>query len=397
MHLILFDDPGIRQSLLPLAFTRPVAGTRVGILTIAEKWEQRSSLPVSYFTEDYLSQKFSFQGGDENVFVNGAVCPTDALVQAIENLPAGQSIVYEGVIIAGRMKSKRPEGLKELAAIEWHEDLTIIDALWKIFKCNAQEIKADFEIVTKDRQSAGINDPHTIVYGKENLFIEKGASLRACIINAEKGPVYIGRNARVLEGAIVSGAFALGESSVVSIGAKIRGDSTVGPFSKVGGEVGNSVIFGYSNKGHDGYLGNSVVGEWCNLGADTNTSNLKNDYGPVKLWSYGDEGFKKTSETFFGTVMGDHSKCGINTMFNTGTIIGVSANIFGAGFPRNFVPSFSWGGAGGLTTYQFKKATEVAERVMKRRGVPFTEEDRFILLEVFDRTGKYRNWEGEEV
>lgn len=397
MHLILFDDPVIRQSLLPLAFTRPVAGTRVGILTIAEKWEQRSSLPVSYFTEDYLSRKFPFKGGDENVFVNGAVCPTDALVQGIADLLEGQSIVYEGVVIAGRMKSKRPEGLRELDAREWHEDLVLIDALWKIFQCNAQEIKADFDLLTEGRRSASVNDPHTIVYGHENLFIEEGASLRACIINAEKGPVYIGRNAKVQEGAIVSGAFALGESSVVSIGAKIRGDSTVGPFSKIGGEVGNSVIFGYSNKGHEGYLGNSVVGEWCNLGADTNTSNLRNDYGPVKLWNYHHEGFKKTNETFFGTVMGDHSKCGINTMLNTGTIVGVSANIFGAGFPRNFVPSFSWGGAAGFTTYQLKKATEVAERVMKRRGLPFTEEDKSILQEVFDRTGKYRNWEEGEV
>ena len=397
MNLILFDDPGIRQSLLPMVFTRPAAGIRVGILTIAEKWRKRSSYPVSYYTEDYLSRKFPFEGGEDNVFVNGAVCPSEALVQAVEGLEEGESITYEGTIIAGRIKSKKPVGLEELTAHEWQQDLAVISELWKIYKYNAREIKADFGLVTNNRRSAEVGDPHTVVYGKENLFLEEGASLRACIINAEKGPVYIGKNAKVQEGAIINGAFALGEESVVSIGAKVRGDSTVGPFSKIGGEVSNSVIFGYSNKGHDGYLGNSVLGEWCNLGADTNTSNLKNDYGSIKLWNYQQEGFKNTGENFCGTIMGDHSKCGINTMFNTGTIVGVFANVFGAGFPRNFIPSFSWGGAGGFTTYQFKKAIEVAQRVMQRRTIPLTEEDRFILLEIFNQTAKYRIWEEEEV
>ena len=233
------------------------------------------------------------------------------------------------------------------------------------------------------------------MYGKENLFIEEGATIRAAILIAENGPIYIGKNAQVHEGAIIKGSFALCEGSHVNIGAKIKGDTTIGPFSKVGGEIGNSVIFGNSNKGHDGYLGNSVIGEWCNLGADTNTSNLKNNYADVKVWNYPKGGFKSTGQMFCGLTMGDHSKCGINTMFNTGTVVGVGANIFGAGFPRNFVPSFSWGGAAGFTTFQLKKVYEVAEKVMQRRHTKFDTTEKDILDKIFELTAQYRVWENK--
>ena len=269
----------------------------------------------------------------------------------------------------------------------------LIQQPWEIFQYNKEQIEADFAIITKGRTSQPITDPHTIVYGKENVFLEEGATVRAAIINAEKGPVYIGKNAQVHEGAIISGAFALCEGAHVNMGAKIKGDSTVGPHSKVGGEVSNSVIFGYTNKGHDGFLGNSVIGEWCNLGADTNTSNLKNNYAPVKLWNYTSERFVQTGLQFCGLMMGDHAKCSINTMFNTGTVIGVGSNIFGAGFPKNFVPSFSWGGASGLITFQPRKFYEVAEAVMQRRGLSFDEAEKEIIDRVFEITAQYRTWD----
>ena len=266
---------------------------------------------------------------------------------------------------------------------------------WEIFGHNREQIIADFALLTDGRTSADITDPHTIVYGRENLFIEEGASIRAAIINAEDGPVYIGKNAQIHEGAIIKGAFSLGESSHVNMGAKIKGDTTIGPHSKVGGEISNAVIFGFTNKGHDGFLGNSVIGEWCNLGADTNTSNLKNNYASVKLWSYSNNRFANTGLQFCGLMMGDHAKCGINTMFNTGTVVGVGSNIFGAGFPRNFVPSYAWGGASGFTTFQLRKFYEVAAAVMQRRGLELDDIEKNILSTIFDNTTPNRVWENK--
>ena len=393
MNIILFDYPETRASLLPLTFTRPVAAIRVGILTIQEKWEKHLSLSSSFVTENYLAKKFPLVTSKDNLWVNGALCPDDELLNAIEGLTQGQGLVKDDALLVARSGASTIEELEDVELREYEGEVTIIDAPWKIFKQNAGQIKSDFKKVTEGRNSAEISDPHTIIYGKENIFIEEGASVRASIINAENGPVYIGKNAQIHEGAIIKGSFALCEGSHIIMGAKIKGDTTIGPHSKVGGEVSNSVIFGYSNKGHDGFLGNSVLGEWCNLGADTNTSNLKNDYGNVKIWNYAKGGFKDIGETFCGLIMGDHSKCGINTMFNTGTVVGVSANIFGSGFPRNFVPSFSWGGANGFTTYQMKKMTQVAERVMARRNMTLETDDEDILKEIFDITNEYRIWD----
>ncbi len=388
MNLVLFDDPLIRTSLLPLTFTRPVAEIRVGILKISEKWERRFG-SVSFKTEEYLSTRFLKNHLSNPIFINGAVCPTDGLIKALETIKPGEALWTGDVLIAAHDLTTA----KKAKRVEFNESLTLIDQLWKIFKSNAAEIRLDYELITAGRTSRNITDPNTVVYGKENLFIEEGVNIKAAVINAEKGPIYIGKDVVIQEGAMIAGSHAFCDGSVINMGAKLRGDSTVGPHSKVGGEVSNSVIFGYSNKGHDGFLGNSVLGEWCNLGADTNTSNLKNDYGDVRLWNYQKPGFVSTGEMFCGLVMGDHSKCGINTMFNTGTVVGVSANIFGSGYQRNFVPSFSWGGATGFTTYRLNKAFVVATKVMERRDIKFDEQDHAILEEVFNQTTQYRNWE----
>ena len=382
MHINLFDPLQIRENLLPFTFTRPVACIRVGILTIAEKWE-KYGFHIGFETQDYLDKKFKPLA--TNVKVNGALCPSKELSEAILALTANTKLVSGNTVFA----------ISGDGAEEVHFDgvFRMINQPWEIFQFNKEQIEADFAVITEGRTSQPITDPHTVVYGKENVFVEEGASIRAAIINAENGPVYIGKNAYVHEGAIINGAFALCEGAHVNMGAKIKGDSTVGPYSKVGGEVSNSVIFGFSNKGHDGFLGNSVIGEWCNLGADTNTSNLKNNYAPVKLWNYTSEDFVQTGLKFCGLMMADHGKCSINTMFNTGTVIGVGANIFGAGFPKNFVPSFSWGGASGLITFRVRKFYEVAEAVMQRRGMTFDDTEKEIIDHIFEMTAQYRTWD----
>ncbi|MEQ9165841.1 MAG: GlmU family protein [Fulvivirga sp.] len=392
MNIILFDEPSIRTSLLPLTYTRPVAACRVGIMTIAEKWQRHLGGTVSYLTEDYLTKKFALNKTEDNYYINGALCPDEKLIAAVQKLNAGEGIELNGQLLIARAKDlEASKGNLKLTTFP--NEVTLIDQPWKIFKQNAAQIKSDFKVITKGRTSASITDLHTIVYGKENIFIEEGASIKAAILNAESGPIYIGKNAQVHEGAIIKGSFALCEGSHIQMGAKIKGDTTIGPYSKAGGEISNSVIFGYSNKGHDGFIGNTVLGEWCNLGADTNTSNLKNNYDQVKLWSYEKQGFVNTGEQFCGLIMGDHSKSGINTMFNTGTVVGVSANVFGAGFPRNFIPSFSWGGVSGLTTFNIKKADEVAARVLERRNLKYDEIEAGILRHVYEITSPYRIWD----
>jgi UDP-N-acetylglucosamine diphosphorylase/glucosamine-1-phosphate N-acetyltransferase len=393
MNIILFDDPVARKSLLPLTYTRPVALIRVGIITIAEKWGKHLSLPYSFQTEDYLIEKYPISLESENLFINGGVCPDEKLLLAINKLAMGEGLFWNDILIAAKTDKLNSNDYSSLKQIQFGSEVAYIDQSWKIFKLNAAQIKSDFKLITKGRSSANITDLHTIVYGRENIFIEEGTSIKAAIINAENGPVYIGKNTQIHEGAIIKGPFALCEGSHVNMGAKIKGDTTIGPYSKVGGEVSNSVIFGFSNKGHDGFIGNTVIGEWCNLGADTNTSNLKNNYDNVKVWSYEKEGFKDTGEQFCGLIMGDHSKSGINTMFNTGTVVGVSSNIFGSGFPRNFIPSFSWGGASGFMTFNIKKADEVAMRVMERRNLKYSEIEKSILHSIYELTSKYRIWD----
>lgn len=393
MNVVLFDDPAIRTNLLPFTFTRPVAKIRVGILTIAEKWEKNLDTPVSFLTEPYLQKKFPVQSSTDNLFINGAWCPDEDALKSLQTLKPEEVLIHNSIILAWRSAAMALPDLTKTTPIPFTGTTTLIDQVWKIFQLNAAQLRADFSLLTGGRTSAGIQDKHTIVYNESNIFVEEGVSIRAAVLNAEDGPIYLGKNSVVQEGALIKGPFALCESSTVNMGAKMRGDTTVGPHSKVGGEIGNSVIFGYSNKGHDGFIGNTVIGEWCNLGADTNTSNLKNNYENVKLWNYAKGGFTDTGLQFCGLMMGDHSKCGINTMFNTGTVVGVSSNIFGDGFPRNFIPSFAWGGANGFTTYQLKKVYDTAEKVMERRHATLDETEKEILATVFELTAANRVWE----
>ncbi len=390
MNVILFDDPAIRIDLLPFTFTRPVSAIRVGILTIAEKWEKWLAAPSSFRTESYLQQKFKLVQTADNLLINGAVCPDEKLVDTLKALPEGYFLVHGNLLVATRNPGAE---MNTTNTIQYPGDITVIDKSWKIFRENAAQLRTDFKLITAGRTSAAITDKNTITYNPENIFVEEGVYIRAALLNAETGPIYLGKNSIVQEGAIIRGSFALCEGSHVNMGAKVRGDVSVGPYSKIGGEVSNSVIFGYSNKAHDGYLGNSVIGEWCNLGADTNTSNLKNNYDFVKLWSHQSESFESTGLQFCGLLMGDHSKCSINVMFNTGTVVDVCANVFGEGFPRNYVPSFAWGGSGGLITHKLDKALETATRVLARRDIKFNDVEKNIMTTVFELTKNSRVWE----
>lgn len=388
MNYILFDGPH-RNALLPFTFTRPVADIRVGILTIREKWEKHLGSTTTSITEDYLSEKWPMVEMENNVMINASFLPNDILVAMIKNLEHNQAIFQEEEVVAFFAKEGEEVDFDSFEVLEFSNDCIKIENTWDIFQKNEVAIREDFELLTEDRFSQPI--PKSVnVIAPENIFIEEGAKLEFVTLNASTGPIYIGKNAEIMEGSVIRGPFALCESGRVKLATKVYGATTVGPHSVIGGEVNNSVLFGYSNKGHDGFLGNAVLGEWCNIGADSNNSNLKNNYEEVKLWSYETENFAKTGLQFCGLMMGDHSKCGINTMFNTGTVVGVSTNIFGAGFPRNFVPSFSWGGASGFTTYLTKKAFETAKIVMARRNVEFSEEDAKILEHVFEKTKKYR-------
>ena len=389
MNYILFDGPS-RNNLLPFTFTRPVADLRVGILTIREKWEKFLVCTTTTITEDYLSDKYPMVEMDENIMINASYLPNNKLIKFIKDLKENQAI-YDGENIIAFFAKETQEKIdfETYESIEFEDAIIKIENTWDIFSKNGEAIEADFKLITKGRESQPI--PENVQYiNPSQIFIEEGAKLEFSVLNASSGFIYIGKNTEIMETCAIRGSFALCENSVLKMGAKIYGPTTVGPYSTVCGEVKNSVIFGYSNKGHEGYLGNSVIGEWCNLGADTNNSNLKNNYAEVRLWDYNSEGFARTGLQFCGLMMGDHSKCGINTMFNTGTVVGVSTNIFGSGFPRNFVPSFSWGGHKGFTTFLTKKAFEIAKIVMARKNIVFTDQDIAILEHVFEDTQKYR-------
>lgn len=400
MNIILFDDKHIRPSLLPLTFTRPVAEVRVGILTIAEKWQKYTGQPVSYLTQPYLQKKYPCCAElTGNIYVNGAVCPNPELLKAIHQLKPGKALFFNEALLAYHADQQIFENLTAFYNFDnalpktFTGEATIIQEVWHIFTRNGQQLKADFALITKGRTSQPVTDPHTVVYAPEQVFLETGVKLRAAVLNAESGPIYLGKDCEVQEGAVIRGAFALGEGSMLNMGARMRGDITIGPFCKVGGEISNSVIFGYSNKSHDGFLGNSVLGEWINLGADTNTSNMKNNYADVKLWNYAKGGMKDTGLPFCGAIMGDHTKCGINTMLNTGTVTGVCANVFGAGYPRNFIPSFTWGSTPSLETYHLPKFFESAARAMARRHRVLDEVEKGILSNVYEQTKQFRTWE----
>jgi UDP-N-acetylglucosamine diphosphorylase/glucosamine-1-phosphate N-acetyltransferase len=386
MNYILFDAS--RNSLLPLTYTRPVCDIRIGILTIREKWEKYLGEKTSAITEDYLCVKYPTLQSEAMMLINGSICPTLKLVEAIKGLKIGQALVSGNNVVA--IYKTREQFLSEedsTQEIEVCEDFIKITNPWDIFALNDKALRDDFQLLTKGRKSAPLSETNRVV-GEENIFVEEGAEVEFAILNAKEGPIYIGKDAQIMEGSVVRGPLAMCEHSVLKMSSKIYGATTLGPHVKVGGEVSNVVIFGYSNKAHDGFIGNSVIGEWCNIGADTNASNLKNTYEEVRVWSIEKNTFVPTGQTFFGTIMGDHSKCGINTMFNTGTVVGVSSNIYGHGYQRNYIPSFAWGGIMGLKSYDIDKAIEVAEKMYQRRNIQMSQEDKSILRNVYTQTLK---------
>jgi len=392
MNYTLFDGQ-FHQKLKPLTWTKPVSKIRVGITTIKEKWENYFGEEFCIRTKDYLSNKFNSNAEQSIIGICAALLPNSEIVSAIHDLEDNTIMIHDNKVLA--IKPLPPENvefdkvLSSYNKVTYLGDYNIVDRPMDVFLLNESEIQNDLQFLGIDelkKSSYGINN--SLIGGQ--IYIEDGAKIQGASLNSDTGPIYIGKDAEIMEGSIVRGPLAMCENSVLKMGAKIYGATTLGPYCKVGGEVNNSVLLGYSNKGHDGFLGNSVLGEWCNLGADTNISNLKNNYVEVKLWNYPSECFVNTGLQFCGLIMGDHSKCGINTMFNTGTVVGVSANVFGAGFPRNFVSSFSWGGSAGYMTYRLNKVFEVAEKVMQRRATEFNQVEKDILTEVFELTKSYR-------
>ncbi len=391
MNFILIDSE-VRTSLLPFTFTRPVAEIRIGILTLREKWEAYLEDNTSFKTEEYLRMKYPIRLAADNIFIDASFLPTPDLVSAIRSLKTETALSFDQKIVAYRSSTDLPHSdVTSLQQRSYTKPLIRVQNTWDIFSRNGEALQQDFDLITKGRKSAPISNTNRLI-SPENIFLEEGAKVEYSILNASEGPIYLDKNSEVMEGNMIRGGFALCEHAVVKMGAKIYGPTTVGPYGKVCGEINNSVIFGYSSKGHDGYLGNSVLGEWCNIGADSNNSNLKNNYAKVRLWNYATERFEQTGLQFCGLMMGDHSKTAINTMFNTGTVIGVNCNIYVPGFPRNFVPSFSWGGASGFSTYQTSKAFEAAEVMMARRGRIFDEKEAAIMEHVFELTKKWRKY-----
>ena len=383
---LVFSDAQYWEDFLPLTFTRPIAEMRCGILTFSERWKKLLTIDeVSYLTEDFLQEKFQKPEKRESLFLVPNFLPTPDVLQQIKNLRKGEALVYQDELLAAKVNM---ENFK-LSQIEKMTDITEELLFFKqptdLFSYNHKAIDFDFELLTKGRTSQPLSSTNGFLGNPEDLFIEEGAQIEFSTLNTKTGKIYIGKNAEIMEGCHLRGPIALCEESKFNLGAKIYGATTVGPHSKVGGEVNNVVIFGYSNKGHDGFIGNSVIGEWCNLGADTNSSNLKNNYATVKLWNYKSKKFTDTGLQFAGVIMGDHAKTAINTQLNTGTVVGLAANIFKSGFPPNLVESFSWGGMKGDEKFKLEKAIEVAEKAMIRRKIILSEADKKILEYIFNQ------------
>lgn len=391
MTIIFFDDQS-RETLLPLTATRPVADLRIGIMKISEKWLFHYKTEAFYQTQPYLQQKFPLKTSADNLFINGAVCPNAAMLNAIDRLKHGEALVNEDTCIAVKTNNDKVNwaDLAVFKIVKFDDFFMKITFPEDLFKFNADAISADFDIITKGRISQKLSATNTVI--GNDIFVEEGVQAECCNFNTNSGPIYLGKNSQVWEGSNIRGALALCNDSQIKMGAKIYGATTIGPNSRVGGEINNAVIWGNSSKGHDGYLGNSVLGEWCNMGADSNNSNLKNNYAEVKLWDYTKQSFRKTGLQFCGLIMGDHAKCGINTMFNTGSVVGVGANVFGAGFPRNFIADFAWGGAHGFEVYTLNKMFETVTKVFERRGKMFDEIERNILTNIFNNTEEYRRF-----
>jgi len=382
---LVFSDAQYWEDFLPLTFTRPTAEMRCGILTFSERWQKLLDFSeVSFITEDFLQEKYKKPVGKESLFIVPNFIPTENVLEQIKNLNSGEALVYENEVIAAKldMENFSLNQIEKMTDIE--EELLFFKKPTDLFSYNEKALDYDFELLTKNRNSQELSSTNGFLGDKKDLFIEEGAQIEFSTLNTKTGKIYIGKYAEIMEGCNLRGPIALCDNSKFNLGAKIYGATTIGPHCKVGGEVNNIVIFGFSNKGHDGFVGNSVIGEWCNLGADTNSSNLKNNYASVKLWNYRAKKFIDTRLQFAGLIMGDHSKTAINTQLNTGTVVGVAANIFKSGFPPNLIENFSWGGMKGDEKFNLNKAYEVAEKAMERRHIDLTDEDKQILKYIYD-------------
>ena len=382
---LVFSDAQYWEDFLPLTFTRPVAEMRMGILTFSERWKKLLEIDeVFYITENYLQEKFKKPEPKQSLFIVPNFFPSDEVLKQIKELQPGEALVYDNEVLVANINMENFSLNQINKMTDITEKLLFIDTPTDIFSLNDFAINFDSELVTKGKTSQELSSTNGFIGEKENLFIEEGATIEFSTLNCKTGKIYIGKNAEIMEGSNIRGSLALCEDSKINLGTKLYGGTTIGPHSKVGGEVNNIVIFGYSNKGHDGFLGNSVVGEWCNLGADTNSSNLKNNYASVKLWNFRKKRFLDTGLQFCGLIMGDHSKTAINTQLNTGTVVGVASNIFKSGFPPNLVDSFSWGGMKGDEKFRLDKSYEVAEKAMERRKIPLTDADKDILKHIYN-------------
>jgi UDP-N-acetylglucosamine diphosphorylase/glucosamine-1-phosphate N-acetyltransferase len=375
---IKLDDNGMHLRFAPLTLTRPIGSLRFGIFTNEERWKfYLPDAEIHFETAVYLQSKFE-NNSYPDLTVNACIIPDEELIAAAINLEADEQLVYEDIWIA-----KKDEGQNKVHFKG--EKPLVLDNRWDLFEKNYWAIQKDFSALVQVKKSIQLSETNILIGSPDFLFIEEGAKVEGAILNTTQGPIYVGKDAEIMEGSMVRGPLALCEGATLKMGAKIYGATTIGPHCKVGGEVSNVIFQAYSNKGHDGFLGNSVIGEWCNLGADSNTSNLKNNYSLVSTYSYETQKEEKTNVQFMGLTMGDHSKCGINTMFNTASVVGVFSNIFGSGFPKKYVPSFQWGNAEELEVFQFEKAIIAANNMMERRGLKLSDADIQILRHIFDQ------------
>ncbi len=387
-NIVLFDSPTTKINLLPLSYTRPLCDLRVGITTIREKWEALLPGVYSVLTDDYLSEKFKAELTGDNLFIAGNVLPDSDLVKAVDELRAGEALSGENGLIA--LRGTVEQFKNGVSAQTYAGKVAEVKFLYDIFLLNDNAVRDDFKRLTSGKVSAPVDQSNTVIGDPSMIFIAPSATVQGAMLNTTKGPVFIDEEAEVMEGSCLRGPVAVCRHSVVNMGTKIYGATTIGPWCKVGGELNNVVMIGYSNKAHDGFLGNAVIGEWCNLGAGCVASNLKNDYTEIKLWNYAAHRFTKTGLQFCGLMMGDHSKAGINTMFNTATVLGVGVNVYGSGFQRNFLASFSEGSRAGFTDVPLSKFFDIARRVMARRGCELTAADERIFEHINEMAHNYK-------
>lgn len=396
-NIILFDLPAVRENLLPLSYTRPIADFLVGITTLRKKWESFLAGEFSYSTVGYLSEKYPMKAAEENLFIASNIIATEQLARRLDSLEPGEVLMADTmagqrVLVGFKGGANRlDEVIHSMpAGIVYEEKVDAINYVYDIFLLNGRQIEADFDVLTAGREGQSIPRSNTVIGDPERIYIESGAIVEGVVLNASHGPIYVGRHVEIMEGSCLRGPIALGEHSTVNMGTRIYPGTSLGPWCKVGGELNNVVIFGFTNKAHDGFLGNAVIGEWCNLGAGCVASNLKNDYTEIKLWNYSSHRFLRTGLQFCGLIMADHSKAGINTMFNTATVVGVGVNIHGSGFPRNFIASFSEGGPSGFTDLPMEKFFDIAKRMMARRGRSLSEADNRIFHAIRELAENYK-------